>query len=349
MRDCARRVPDIASLIRATLLWPLRGRTGLGRSRSRLRPLSKSALTRYDVVSCAWRGYEAAGISRCYRWRGYGVAAVARAQHDPVARVGVISAAHESRGIRPALAAFVEELRKLGFAQGRNLLLEYRRVDQDMASVFAGVNELVAWKADVLVACGPELALQAAAAARPALPIVVVANNFDPIARGYVQSLARPGGNVTGIVSRRPELAAKQIELLVEAFPERKRLGALWDALSADQFAAAEREAKARQLEFEPHQTGKSTLRFCLGVSHAGAGRRTDAARRCPAPSLGPRDPQRSPRLATQHRLPSIFILKFYVEAGGLMSYGVDFLPMLRRAASFMQKCCAVPSPPTCR
>ena len=117
-----------------------------------------------------------------------------------------------------------------------------------MAQAFAGANELVAWRADVLFAFGPELGLQAAAAARPPVPIVILANNYDPIARGYVQSLSRPGGNVTGIVSRQLELVAKQIELLMEAFPERKRLGALWDALSADQFAAAEREAKARQL-----------------------------------------------------------------------------------------------------
>jgi ABC-type uncharacterized transport system substrate-binding protein len=104
---------------------------------------------------------------------------------------------------------------------------------------YAGVNELIAWKADVLFAFGPELALQAAAAARPPVPIVMLAVNFDPIAQGYVQSLARPGGNVTGIVSRQLELAAKQLELLTEAFPDRKRVGALWDALSADQFHVA--------------------------------------------------------------------------------------------------------------
>jgi putative tryptophan/tyrosine transport system substrate-binding protein len=77
--------------------------------------------------------------------------------------------------------------------------------------------------------------------------IVVVAVNFDPIAKGFMQSLVRPGGNVTGIVSLQMELAAKQLELLTEAFPERKRVGALWDELSADQFRAAEREAQARQ------------------------------------------------------------------------------------------------------
>jgi putative ABC transport system substrate-binding protein len=69
--------------------------------------------------------------------------------------------------------------------------------------------------------------------------------NFDPIAKGYVKSLARPGGNITGIVSLQTELAAKQVELLTEAFPNRTRLAVLWDELTADQFAAAERQAKS--------------------------------------------------------------------------------------------------------
>ena len=94
-----------------------------------------------------------------------------------------------------------------------------------MHGPFAGANDLVAAKADVLVASGAELALQAADAARPPVPIVMLANNFDPIARGYVKSLSHPGGNITGLVYRQPELAAKQLELLAQAFPGRTRVG----------------------------------------------------------------------------------------------------------------------------
>jgi putative ABC transport system substrate-binding protein len=104
----------------------------------------------------------------------------------------------------------------------------------------------------LLFAFGTELALQAAAAARPPVPIVMGAANFDPIAKGFVQSLARPGGNVTGIILRWPELVVKQIELLQEAFPDRNRLGVLWDTQSADQFSAAEHEAIARRLALRP-------------------------------------------------------------------------------------------------
>src|SRR5215469_10292015 len=93
-------------------------------------------------------------------------------QDGSIARVGVIGSRREGPAMAPAYAAFTDELRKLGFAEGRNLAIEYRRVEDGVPRAFASVNELAAWKADVLFANGPELALQAAAAARPPLPIV---------------------------------------------------------------------------------------------------------------------------------------------------------------------------------
>ena len=143
----------------------------------------------------------------------------------------------DSAAARFAYPVLLEELRKLGFAESRNLIVEFRRIDEGVPKAFAGANELIAAKANVLFAFGPELALQAADAARPAVPIVILANNYDPIARGYVKGLAQPGGNVTGIVSRQLELAAKQLALLIEAFPDRTRIAALWDTQSADHSA----------------------------------------------------------------------------------------------------------------
>src|SRR6266581_6256031 len=150
-------------------------------------------------------------------------------QGDKIARVGVLGTSRENPVSGPGYAIFVAELRKLGFDDGRNLVVEFGRTDEETAGAFAAANELVGRKADVLVAVGPEISLQAAAAARPSVPIVMFAANFDPFARGYVKSLANPGGNITGIFFRQPELAGKQLELLVEAFPERKRIATLWD------------------------------------------------------------------------------------------------------------------------
>ena len=260
----------------------------------------------------------------------------ARAQEGSIARVGVLAASREAGGGRLAHPVLIDELRKLGFTQGRNLAVEYRRIDQGTAEAFAGANELVAWRADVLLAFGPELALQAAAAARPPVPIVIAANNYDPIARNYVQSLPRPGGNVTGIVARQLELVAKQIELLMEAFPERKRLGALWDAQSADQFAAAEREAKARQLTLRAIKLENPPYDFDAAFRTL-AQDGVDMLHILSSPLFSPQS-ARIGELAIQYRLPHIHILRHYVDAGGLMSYGVDFSLMMRRGASFIAK-----------
>jgi putative ABC transport system substrate-binding protein len=117
--------------------------------------------------------------------------------------------------------------------------------DQDAQQLFAATADLVRSNVELLVVSGSEITLQAAIAASRTIPIVMLAINFDPIARGYVKSLARHGGNITGVVSLQTELAAKQVELLTQAFPERTRLAVLWDEISADQFAAAERQAKS--------------------------------------------------------------------------------------------------------
>jgi putative tryptophan/tyrosine transport system substrate-binding protein len=100
----------------------------------------------------------------------------------------------------------------------------------------AAARELVAAKTSVIVAVGPEISLRAALAPNSGLPIVILAFNYDPIARGYVESLAHPGGNITGLFTRQPELAVKQLQLLVEAFPGKDRLGVLRDDQTAEQF-----------------------------------------------------------------------------------------------------------------
>jgi putative tryptophan/tyrosine transport system substrate-binding protein len=148
-----------------------------------------------------------------------------------------------------ASRAFLDEMRRLGFVEGQNLRVELRHTERDLAALSADATELVGLKVDVLVALGAEPALKACVSASRTIPIVFVANNYDPIALGYVNSLARPGGNATGIFLRQTELAEKQVELLTEAFPDRKRLAVLYDSISADQFVSAERRAKLLGLQ----------------------------------------------------------------------------------------------------
>jgi putative tryptophan/tyrosine transport system substrate-binding protein len=173
--------------------------------------------------------------------------AVSAQQAEGMAHVGVLGPSLDNTLVRIGYQAFSTELQKLGFTQGKNLRLDYLRTDQAMDLPVARGRELVAAKANVIVAIGSEISLRAALAPNSGLPIVIMAFNHDPIARGYVESLARPGGNITGLFTRQPELAVKQLQLLAEAFPGKDRLGVLWDDQTAEQFASAEQEAQKMQ------------------------------------------------------------------------------------------------------
>ena len=261
----------------------------------------------------------------------------ARAQQTgQTARVGVLGPDPDNPQMLANYPTFVTELRKLGFTEGQNLTIEYRSLDKGEPAALAAAAELIRWKADVLVTTGPEIGVKAAVAASPSVPIVMLATNYDPIAQGYVTSVARPGGNITGLFYRQPELAGKQLELLAEAFPNRTRLGTLWDSLSAEQFKMAERIAKSMRLELISHKLENPPYDFDAAIR--------DIAEHAPqmllvlSSPLFTRDRERMAQLAIQHRLPTMFIFKGYVVAGGLMSYGVDTTPMWRRAASHVAK-----------
>jgi ABC-type uncharacterized transport system substrate-binding protein len=150
----------------------------------------------------------------------------ARAQQPAqVARIGVLNTGLDdavSGGL--GYRAFVAELQKLGFAEGRNLIIDYGRTDLGADKAFADAAAMVRSNVAVIVASGSELPLQAAVAASSSIPIVMLANNYDPIARGYVTSLARPGGRITGLFYRQPELAQKPSSCL----PKPSRHGRDW-------------------------------------------------------------------------------------------------------------------------
>jgi putative tryptophan/tyrosine transport system substrate-binding protein len=253
-----------------------------------------------------------------------------------VARIGVLRVARASPSTAPAYQAFFDELTTQGFKDGDNLIADMRWVDEDARGPEELAAELVRLPVDVLVVEGPEAYLKAAIAATATAPIVMSMGNYDPLARGYIKSLARPGGNVTGIFFQRPELAKKQVDLLSQAFPGRTRLGILWDAGSTDQFYAA--EAAARSLAFEVY--GHKFERPPYDI---------DAAIRALVASsiqmlLVESSPLFAPygrtiaELAMRHRLPTMFIVRSYVERGGLMSYGPDRIAALRLTATYVQK-----------
>jgi ABC-type uncharacterized transport system substrate-binding protein len=236
----------------------------------------------------------------------------------------------------PARAAFVDEMKKSGFVEGQNFTLNTHSNQVDPPRLLTIMTELAASKVDVIIAAGTEQTLRAAVTAAPATPIVMWANNFDPIAGGYVQSLAKPGGNVTGVFNRQPEIAEKQVELLKEAFPQRRRLAIMWDAQTADQFQAAERQARLLGLEVSPHRL--ETMPYDIPAAFRQImSRGPELLQVASGPNIGTYQ-QLIVDQAMQHRLPAIYIFKTYVERGGLISYGVEIGSTYRRIAALVAR-----------
>jgi putative ABC transport system substrate-binding protein len=252
-------------------------------------------------------------------------------------RIGLfVGSITDNSAIGPGYPAFRDEMRKRGFTEGQNLIVETRSTRQEASKLYDDAAALVRAKVDLIVAIGPEVGLKAALAASPTLPVVIWANNFDPIERGYVKSLAQPGGNVTGVFTRQPELAAKQLEFLKETFPDKTRVAALWDALTTDQMGGAERAAKSLQMEM--HALKLENPPYDIGAAF----RRLD--QEAPqmllvlsGPLFGPHQDEIIAQ-ANRRRLPSMFIFRTYVAAGGLMSYGIDVRTSFRRIAEYVAK-----------
>jgi putative ABC transport system substrate-binding protein len=260
---------------------------------------------------------------------------VARAQQrsGKFSRIGILG----SRGTvisDTGYAAFIDELRRLGFTEGQNLAVEYRATNLGRDAAFAAAAEMIRSNVELIVADGPEFNLQAALAASRTIPIVITAVSYDPIARGYVASLARPGGNITGLFQRQPDLAQKRVELMREAFPEKTQLGVLSDAITSDQFEAAERTAKLLNLELHSVKLENPPYDF-----EAAFRAMVDAQMLLVLSSyLFSTSRSQIAELAIRQRLPTMTSFKAYAEAGVLMSYSADLPPIYRRAASFVAK-----------
>ena len=171
----------------------------------------------------------------------------------------------------------------------------------------------------------------------------MVAVNFDPLQRGYVKSLARPGGNVTGIFLRQIELAEKQLELMSQAFPNGTRVGALYDELSADQFAASQQVAGQIKLRLDGLRLGNPPYDFERAFETLAKG--SPQALLVLSSPFFTNSQSLIASLALRHRLPSMFTFASYVQAGGLMSYGVDYVAMQAHIGDFVGKILAGTKP----
>jgi len=262
---------------------------------------------------------------------------VVRAQEvGKVYRIGYFGPALTSPPAVAPYQAFLAQMRELGFREGQNLSIEFRGVEDDPGRNSLSAEELVRAQPELIVACGPAVTLQSVVATNQAIPIVMIAFNFDPIVSGYVKSLSRPGGNITGVVSQQLELAQKQVELLTQAFPGKTHVAILFEAQSADQFGAAEQAAKSLKLEVQSLKLEGPSYDFDAAIRSAAAGG-AQMLLMLSAPGWQ-QYRARIAELAIQRRLPAMFIAKHYVEAGGLISYGADLPGIFRKGADYVAK-----------
>jgi ABC-type uncharacterized transport system substrate-binding protein len=246
----------------------------------------------------------------------------------------------------PTLEAFRQGLRELGYVEGQNILLEPRYAGGRVERFADLAAELVRLKVDVIVASGPMI--QAAVKATNTIPIVMSAAS-DPISQGYVVSLARPGRNVTGLSTLAPETTGRQVQLLKEVVPKATRLGVLQLGqanLEAPQInvEAAKVAARAWGLQFQVFEA--RDLQAMTGAFETASKARLDVLVVFTG-FLGFQYRQRIVEFAAQHGVPTIYQFQEFVEAGGLMSYGVNLVERYHRAATYVDKILKGPSPPT--
>jgi len=250
-------------------------------------------------------------------------------------RVGFLSTVgpEASAGV---LGGFREHMRAFGYVEGKNLTIEHRWPTTTFDKDPAPVNALVQSKPDVIVAWATPATI-AARRATSTIPIVFVGNS-DPVGSGLVRSLARPGGNITGVSNIGVELAAKQVELVVELLPGTKRLGVIVNPANS-----------AAMAQFEEVKRAIRALGLQSEVANARSGEEYDNAFKqfakskmnavliVPDPSVL-ENRQRIAVLALKLRLPTFFQREENVKAGGLVSYGPNLTDQLRQAARFVDK-----------
>jgi len=260
----------------------------------------------------------------------------ARAQQAPPRILRVGTASPNTRTF-PFWMAFDQRMRELGYIEGQNLAFEFIHTGDRVDRMSEAIRDLVRRKVDIIVeSSGTEQGLKEAIAATSTLPIVMIAIQYDPIALGHVDSVARPTGNVTGVYLRRPELVAKQVEMLAQLAPGSTRLGVLWDMNSLDMVKAAERAAASLNMELRSLELENPPYDFVVAF-------RTLAERGSQilliiSSTYFNRDRPHIAGLTMLHRLPTMFSSRLYVEAGGLMSYGPNLSDMFRRVADYVDR-----------
>jgi len=256
-------------------------------------------------------------------------------QPKKLPRIGFLSAASSS-AISARVEAFRQGLRELGYVEGKNIFIEWRFAEGKSDRLASLAAELVRLKVDVIVAEAPT-STRSAKQATVTIPIVMMFDD-DPVGSGFVASLARPGGNITGLSTLSPEISGKQLELLKEIVPKLSRVGVLGDVtrpgipqeLREINVAADAFRVQVQYLEVRGSKDIEIAFRAAIKE-------RVDAVLVLGSPVLTSERKQ-VVELAVKSRLPAIYAREEPVEDGGLMSYGVSIADLSRRTATYVDE-----------
>jgi putative ABC transport system substrate-binding protein len=255
-----------------------------------------------------------------------------------VARIGYLSN-NDPMNESPRAEIIRSALRELGYIEGQNIVTEYRYTEGKLERVPELAAELVRLKVDLILVAGGPTWIQAAKNATQTIPIIMIGLGADPVRAGYVDSLARPGGNVTGITSLSGELGGKRLELLKQAVPKITRVAAVHDTANPATVSEAKKglQVVARVLRLTVRywevRAADDFERVFPEITNWGA----DGL----YPYGGPLIRVNGKRIvdfALKSRLPSVYLSREWVEAGGFMSYGADPTASSRRVAYYVDK-----------
>jgi putative tryptophan/tyrosine transport system substrate-binding protein len=258
----------------------------------------------------------------------------ARAQKSgKIARIGYLSSANPRS--MPAFQAFEQRLRELGYFEGQNIVIEYRNAEGEINRLPDLAADLVRLDVNVIVTAS-DPATRAAKGATTTIPILMMAINYDPIALGYIDSIARPGANVTGLYFQHLELLAKRYGLFKEMLPFVRRVAVLSDPVTADQLKMVESANRSVGLELQLLELKNPPYDF-ENAFHVAMRSGAEAIFVLESASIF-RERTQLAQLTMKTRLPTSFAFREYVEVGGLFSYGVNFSTMYQRAAELADR-----------
>ena len=256
-------------------------------------------------------------------------------QPKKVPRIGYLTGSSLSANAA-RIEAFRQGLRELGYVEGKNIVIEWRYAEGKADRLSDLAAELVRLKVDVIVTGGPAVT-RPAKEATVTIPIVMT-QDIDPVGAGFVASLARPGGNITGLSNLAPEISGKRLELLKEIVPKLSRVAILGtstvpgyaQSLRETELAAGAFGVKLQYLDVRAAKDIEAAFR-------AAGKERADAVLLVQSPVLNSQRKQ-IVDLAIKSRLPAIYAAREFVEDGGLMSYGASVTDLYRRAATYVDK-----------